>query len=153
MLAEEFPRLDYFELGEPSRATPTLTRIAELAARADQLLAAFVVKPAAWHRFGLPPRLRDWLQGLVAKRPTVIALPGCSAGPGSVGGSTRPDLHLQRRARFSGGFGRTVVKGLAKFPKRVGSLRIKPRRPCAAKIFPRGGRPTKLNQVGAEMSE
>ena len=55
-------------------------RIAELAANADQLLAAFVVKPAAWHRFGLPPRLRDWLQGLVAKRPTVIACLGAPQG-------------------------------------------------------------------------
>ena len=79
MLAEKFPRLDYFELGaEPSDAD--LTRIAELAAGADQLLAAFVVKPAAWHRFGLPPRLRDWLQELVAKRPTVIACLGAPQG-------------------------------------------------------------------------
>lgn len=79
MLAEKFPRLDYFELGaEPSDAD--LARIAELAAKADQLLAAFVVKPAAWHRFGLPPRLRDWLQGLVAKRPTVIACLGAPQG-------------------------------------------------------------------------
>ena len=79
MLAEKFPRLDYFELGaEPSDAE--LARIAELAANADQLLAAFVVKPAAWHRFGLPPRLRDWLQGLVARRPTVIACLGAPQG-------------------------------------------------------------------------
>jgi beta-glucosidase-like glycosyl hydrolase len=79
MLAEKFPRLDYFELGaEPSDAD--LARIAELAANADQLLAAFVVKPAAWHRFGLPPRLRDWLQGLVAQRPTVIACLGAPQG-------------------------------------------------------------------------
>ena len=79
MLAEKFPRLDYFELGaEPSDAD--LARIAELAANADQLLAAFVVKPAAWHRFGLPPRLRDWLQGLVARRPTVIACLGAPQG-------------------------------------------------------------------------
>ena len=79
MLAEKFPRVDYFELGaEPSDAE--LTRIADLAAKADQLLAAFVVKPAAWHRFGLPPRLRDWLAGLVAKRPTVIACLGAPQG-------------------------------------------------------------------------
>ena len=44
------------------------------------LLAAFVVKPAAWHRFGLPPRLRDWLQSLVARRPTVIAYLGAPQG-------------------------------------------------------------------------
>lgn len=79
MLAEKFPRLDYFELGaEPS--DDDLARIAELAASADQLLAAFVVKPAAWHRFGLPLRLRDWLHGLVAKRPTVIACLGAPQG-------------------------------------------------------------------------
>ena len=79
MLADKFPRLNYVELGaEPSDAE--LARVAELAATADQLLAAFVVKPAAWHRFGLPPRLRDWLQGLVARRPTVIACLGAPQG-------------------------------------------------------------------------
>jgi beta-N-acetylhexosaminidase len=79
MLAEKFPRLEYVELGaEPSDAE--LARIAELAASTDQLLAAFVVKPAAWHRFGLPPRLRDWLQSLVARRPTVIACLGAPQG-------------------------------------------------------------------------
>lgn len=79
MLAERFPQLDYFEIGaEPSDAE--LAKIGELAASADQLLAAFVVKPAAWHRFGLPPRLRDWLQGLAAGRPTVAACLGAPQG-------------------------------------------------------------------------
>lgn len=79
LLAEKFPRLDYFELGaEPSDAE--LATIAGRAAAADQLLAAFVVKPAAWHRFGLPPRLREWLQSLIARRPTVVACLGAPQG-------------------------------------------------------------------------
>jgi len=79
LLRERFPKLAYFELGaDPS--TEELERISELALHAEQLLAAFVVKPAAWHRFGLPHRLRDWLNRLCSQRPTVAACLGAPQG-------------------------------------------------------------------------
>jgi beta-N-acetylhexosaminidase len=79
MLAAKFPRLQYFELGaEPTDAE--LADVADAAMGADQLLAAFVVKPAAWHRFGLPRRLREWLQSLAARRASVVACLGAPQG-------------------------------------------------------------------------
>jgi beta-glucosidase-like glycosyl hydrolase len=78
-LAESFPKLSYYELGaEPSDAE--LAAVRGCANAAEQFLAAFVVKPAAWHRFGLPPRLRDWLQQLAASQPTAAACLGAPQG-------------------------------------------------------------------------
>ena len=78
-LAEHFPKLSYYELGaDPSDAQ--LAEIRAAANAAEQLLAAFVVKPAAWHRFGLPPRLRDWLHLLASSRPTIAACLGAPQG-------------------------------------------------------------------------
>jgi beta-N-acetylhexosaminidase len=78
-LGECFPNVRYREVGaDPSEAE--LNEIRQVALDADQLLAAFVVKPAAWHRFGLPPRLRDWLEQLATARPTVAACLGAPQG-------------------------------------------------------------------------
>lgn len=79
MLSERFSNIHYVELGaDPPEAQ--LEEVRHAAMTAEQFLAAFVVKPAAWHRFGLPPRLRDWLQGLAAARPTVAACLGAPQG-------------------------------------------------------------------------
>jgi beta-N-acetylhexosaminidase len=78
-LKERFSNLSYYELGaDPSDAQ--LEAIRQTAQAAEQLLAAFVVKPAAWHRFGLPPKLRDWLQQLASSQPTVAACLGAPQG-------------------------------------------------------------------------
>ena len=78
-LNERFSNLSYYELGaDPSDAQ--LEAIRQTAQAAEQLLAAFVVKPAAWHRFGLPPKLRDWLQQLASSQPTVAACLGAPQG-------------------------------------------------------------------------
>ena len=78
-LKKRFTNVSYYELGaDPSDAQ--LAEIRHTALATEQLLAAFVVKPAAWHRFGLPPKLRDWLQGLAASRPTVAACLGAPQG-------------------------------------------------------------------------
>jgi len=53
-LRAEFPQCDYRELG-PDCDSDEFTRTVELAAGADQVLVAMIVKPAAWHRFGLLP--------------------------------------------------------------------------------------------------
>jgi beta-N-acetylhexosaminidase len=79
LLRQQFPKFDYFELGADPPADQ-LAAIGDMALAAEQLLAAFVVKPAAWHRFGLPGKLRDWLQQLAAQRPTVAACLGAPQG-------------------------------------------------------------------------
>jgi beta-glucosidase-like glycosyl hydrolase len=79
LLAARFPRMAYFELG----ADPPADAFADAeraAAAADQVLAAFVVKPAAWHRFGLPPAIIDWLQRLAERRPLMAACLGAPQG-------------------------------------------------------------------------
>ena len=79
LLRQRFPRLEYHELGaDPSPAQ--LEQIAQAAVAAEQVLAAFIVKPAAWHRFGLPPALADWLQQLARRRPVVAACLGAPQG-------------------------------------------------------------------------
>jgi beta-glucosidase-like glycosyl hydrolase len=79
LLGEHFPKLRYYELGaEPPREQ--LDEVVQVARASEQLLAAFVVKPAAWHRFGLPPALRAWLQRLAAAQPTVAACLGAPQG-------------------------------------------------------------------------
>jgi beta-N-acetylhexosaminidase len=78
-LRQRFSKLAYVELGADPPAEQ-LEEIGRAALNAEQLLAAFVVKPAAWHRFGLPPKLRDWLQRLAAQRPTVAACLGAPQG-------------------------------------------------------------------------
>jgi beta-glucosidase-like glycosyl hydrolase len=78
LLRRQFRKLDYFELG----ADPPMDQLNAISRAADvqQLLVAFVVKPAAWHQFGLPAKLRDWLQQLVSQRPAVAACLGAPQG-------------------------------------------------------------------------
>jgi hypothetical protein len=79
LLRERFPKLTYFELGADP-PDERLEEIGRIALGAEQLLAAFVVKPAAWHRFGLPPKLRDWLGRLASQRPMIAACLGAPQG-------------------------------------------------------------------------
>ena len=44
------------------------------------VVAAFVVKPAAWHRFGLPPAQQRFLERLAAQQPTVLVSLGSPHG-------------------------------------------------------------------------
>jgi beta-glucosidase-like glycosyl hydrolase len=79
LLHKRFPKLSYYELGsEPS--DNELAAIGRAAREAQQFLAAFVVKPAAWRRFGLPERIRSWLAALAAERPTAAACLGAPQG-------------------------------------------------------------------------
>lgn len=79
MLQDRFARVEYFEIGaEPPAAL--LEQAAKSALAAEQTLAAFVVKPAAWHRFGLPPALGGWLEDLARRRPLVAACLGPPQG-------------------------------------------------------------------------
>ena len=51
-LREHFPECDYYEL-EPDTDANELMRFAQIAEASEQVLVAIVVKPAAWHQFGL----------------------------------------------------------------------------------------------------
>jgi beta-glucosidase-like glycosyl hydrolase len=78
LLRRHFRKLEYFELGAdpPTEQLNSISRAADV----EQLLVAFVVKPAAWHQFGLPAKLRNWLQQLVRQRPAVAACLGARQG-------------------------------------------------------------------------
>jgi hypothetical protein len=78
-LATRFTKLAYFELGANASATD-LEQVARAAANADQFLAAVIVKPAAWHHFGLPSWAVSWLQPLLARRTAVVACLGAPQG-------------------------------------------------------------------------
>jgi beta-glucosidase-like glycosyl hydrolase len=78
-LRARFPRLAYHEIGAAVSADE-LNAIGNDAAAAEQFVAAIVVKPAAWHRFGLPPHIREWLEDLIDRRPTVVACLGAPQG-------------------------------------------------------------------------
>lgn len=78
-LRARFPRLTYHEIGAAASADE-LAAVAKDAAGAEQFVAAIVVKPAAWHRFGLPPHIRAWLEGVIQQRPTVVACLGAPQG-------------------------------------------------------------------------
>lgn len=83
LLQDRFDRVEYFEVGaDPAPAL--LDQAAKSALGAEQILAAFVVKPAAWHRFGLPSALGGWLDELARRRPLVAACLGPTQGLESV---------------------------------------------------------------------
>lgn len=85
-LREQFSTVEYSAIG----AEPTAEELASIhssAMKAAQTLVAFVVKPAAWYRFGLPPALQAWLQRLAAARPVVAACLGSPRGLESLGGA------------------------------------------------------------------
>ena len=67
-----FPGAHYEEVG-PEAGDVAFDRLLAQAARVRYVVAAFVVKPAAWHRFGLPPPQRRFLERLAAQQPTVLA--------------------------------------------------------------------------------
>jgi hypothetical protein len=79
LLRRRFPRLSFHELGA-APSVEQLDEAAQAAAAADQVLAAFIVKPAAWHRFGLPPAIGQWLATLAQRRPLAAACLGAPQG-------------------------------------------------------------------------
>lgn len=82
-LAAKFAQLAYFELGANASAGE-LEQAARTAEQSEQFLAAMVVKPAAWHHFGLPAWVVDWLRPLAARRATVAACLGAPQGLAAV---------------------------------------------------------------------
>ncbi len=79
VLRAKFPRLTYHEIGADV-TEDELDCLGQDAVAAEQFLAAIVVKPAAWHRFGLPAPIQQWLEDLILWRPTVVACLGAPQG-------------------------------------------------------------------------
>lgn len=70
-LRKRFHDVTYIELGPTADANSH--EKAEIAAReAKQLLVAAVVRPAAWHAFGLRPEQTQFLQGVLKQRQDVV---------------------------------------------------------------------------------
>jgi beta-glucosidase-like glycosyl hydrolase len=71
-LRSHFHDVRYVELG-PRSNTAEIAAAYELARGAKQLLLAMVVRPAAWHAFGLLPEQREFLHRLTRECDTVLA--------------------------------------------------------------------------------
>lgn len=70
-LRAKFQSVEYIQLG-PQADTATYERAAEAARNAEQLLVAMVIRPAAWHAFGLRPQQSEFVRNVVAERHDVI---------------------------------------------------------------------------------
>ena len=71
-LRERFPHVTYLELGPGANdAQLAAARAAVLAA--PQLLVAMIVRPAAWHAFGLLAQQAEFVRSLTEERPTILA--------------------------------------------------------------------------------
>jgi beta-glucosidase-like glycosyl hydrolase len=69
---QRFGRAEYLELG-PRADDEDLRSAYTLASAAPQLVVAMIVRPAAWHAFGLLPPQREFVRRLTAERPVVLA--------------------------------------------------------------------------------
>lgn len=70
-LRERFRHVKYVQLGPKSNAAAYETAL-ELACDAPQLLLAIVVRPAAWHDFGLRPEQKVFLDQVTREREDVV---------------------------------------------------------------------------------
>jgi beta-N-acetylhexosaminidase len=71
-LRQNFSQCEYHELGP--QATEDVYRLAtEQALAAEQVVIAMVVKPAAWHRFGLLAEQDHFVRSLTSQRDCILA--------------------------------------------------------------------------------
>ncbi len=71
-LRERFRDVRYIELG-PQADSAALEGARELALAAPQLVVAMIVRPAAWHAFGLLSSQGEFVRRLTSDRPAVVA--------------------------------------------------------------------------------
>jgi beta-glucosidase-like glycosyl hydrolase len=74
-LRSALPGVTYREVG-PDTGDETLAAVVEEARAARRVLVALVVKPAAWHAFGLPAALERFVEALVGAAPSAVAALG-----------------------------------------------------------------------------
>ena len=70
-LRERFGEVKYAQLGPKSDAA-AYEAAAELARGAKQLVLAMIVRPAAWHAFGLRPEQKEFVQQILSERGDVV---------------------------------------------------------------------------------
>lgn len=87
-LRERFATVDYHELSPESEPEQIATAI-EAARGSDQRLVAVIVKPAAWHAFGLSPVEREWVADILKAGPTTLA---CLGPPEGLEGFHAPQM-------------------------------------------------------------
>jgi hypothetical protein len=71
-LRERFCDVRYVQLG-PQADEAAYDEAHRLAADAQQVLIAIIVRPAAWHVYGLRPEQSEFVRQLTGKRPVVLA--------------------------------------------------------------------------------
>jgi len=72
MVCENLPGAAYAEIGPDTNAA-AMADLAKQAMAARHVVLALVVKPAAWHAFGLLPAQDAFVADLVARRPVTLA--------------------------------------------------------------------------------
>ncbi|MCA9187828.1 MAG: glycoside hydrolase family 3 N-terminal domain-containing protein [Pirellulaceae bacterium] len=82
-----WPELRYGEWG-PESPDSDVKRWTEMAEQTDQLLVAMIVKPAAWHRFGLLSQQRQWLVQMARRRRLLLVSLGVPAALNGLGGES-----------------------------------------------------------------
>ena len=70
-LRKRFHDVKYLQLG-PHADAAAMDAAYDLARAADQLLVAMIVRPAAWHAFGLRPEQSAFVRRLTAERDVVL---------------------------------------------------------------------------------
>jgi hypothetical protein len=70
-LRERFSDVKYIQIG-PRADAAQMDAAEELARQRPQLLLAMIVKPAAWHAFGLLPAQRELVERLIRERDAVL---------------------------------------------------------------------------------
>lgn len=70
-LRERLSNVTYIELG-PAANDAQLAAARAAALAAPQLVIAMIVRPAAWHAFGLLAQQADFVRSLIAQRPAIV---------------------------------------------------------------------------------
>jgi hypothetical protein len=70
-LRSRFPDVQYVQIG-PRADSAAFEMAYQLARAAKQLLVAMIVRPAAWHAFGLLPQQGELVQRLTQERDTIL---------------------------------------------------------------------------------
>lgn len=70
-LRQRFPRLSFVLLG-PDPSAADWGQAKQVVGESDQVVLAGVVKPAAWHRFGLPANQLSWIREVCLSREVTL---------------------------------------------------------------------------------
>lgn len=92
-LREHFTSCEYIELG-PEASEQEYARAKSACQEAEQVLVALIVKPAAWHRFGLSPELVAYAKELLSHNNCVLVSLGAIEALSEFESLTNPPSQL-----------------------------------------------------------